>query len=177
MPDVLAVLHRRVRRTAWAGFALLAVVGMWAMYPMVFSSANARSGSVQHTTGDAKHEAFLVKPLEQSVFAVALWVPPPQPPEPIKEIVQAPPPPPPPLKLQLVGIRETQFGSSAVLFDPEGSRVFTVAAGEQVQRYRVRSIDPESVVLEHADLPGQAVHNLRMRAKVSLTPATGGVAR
>jgi len=182
MPDAIdpiQPLHATLHRRKLIGAATLFAVGAWSFWPIPphesTSAVAARSPKPQALTRVTWRAPGTARaaPIDPKVFEAQLW----KVPETIEQVAEAPPPPAPPppapMKLQLVGIvHETDQTPGktldrilkAALFDPETNKVYTVATGATVQRFRVKSVNADAIELVDAQSTGAPVHALRMRS-------------
>lgn len=189
--DPIRLLHASMKRRTIAGIAAICIIGIWAFWPI--SSHTGKSDFAARSLNPKAPEGVRwIVPgpeftraanLDLKPFEAQLWKVPPKP----VQVAEAPPPPPPipppPLKLQLIAIlRSSNPAAStdsdrdlqAALFDAETNKLYTVAAGAAVQRYRVKSITADTVELVDAQLPAAPVHALKMR---SIDPKAGSLIR
>jgi hypothetical protein len=190
-------LIAKLRRVRIAGVGALVALAVWTFWPQGASSSQSVEAAKAKEAPKpddvrwvAPNLAVKPEPLDIRAFDAQLWKLPPKPVEVAAATPPPPPPPPPPLKLQLVGIltnapteassSEIAAGSRAALFDPDSSKVYSVAEGGKVLRYRVKSISAEAVELVDAQLPLLPPYVLKMRSSefkptpvVRKTPGTG----
>lgn len=183
--DLSAELTTRLRQYRAAGVVVLVALAAWVLWP----HEAAESGSMvaaQSPEPRAQSDVRWVAPslarnaqsIDVKAFDAQLWKVPPKPIEIASEPPPPPPSPPPPLKLQLIGILENATNSAATvesdqypptelraaLFDPDTNKIYTVAVGGNVLRYRVKSISAELVELVDAQLPNLPPYVLKMRS-------------
>ncbi|MBX3388495.1 MAG: hypothetical protein KF691_03455 [Phycisphaeraceae bacterium] len=183
--DLSAELTTRLQRNRATGVVVLIALAAWALWPggtAESMSTVAAQSPEPRAPSDVRWVAPKLLSNAQSIdvkaFDAQLWK---VPPKPIEVAVEPPPPPPsppPPLKLQLVGIlaNATNSGSSleseknqpselrAALFDPDANKIYTVAVGASVLRYRVKSISSDLVELVDAQLPNLPPYALKMKS-------------
>lgn len=179
--DPIRLLHTSLKRRTIAGVAAICIIGIWAFWPIPShigrSDFAARSLDPKAPEGVRwivpGPEFTRAANLDLKPFEAQLWKVPPKPVQ-VAEVPPPPPPiPPPPLKLQLIAILRSSDPAAgtdsdrdlqAALFDVETHRLYTVAVGAAVQRYRVKSITADIVELVDAQLPGAPTHALKMRS-------------
>lgn len=162
-------------RTRLAWFLMGASLIIWSCWPLApehsLAAAAARSDAKLPGTNawtPAPHSAT-TRTIDLAAFDAQLWKVPPKPVEAVASTPPPPPPPPPALKLQLVGIVTGSDGAPRVaLFDPDSNKVQTVAVGDRMQRYLVKSIRGTQVEL--TDVPRTYTHTLQMRSALVSTP-------
>lgn len=107
-------------------------------------------------------------PLDESVFATRLWVPPPRSidPQTAKHAELPPPPPPPPFKLRLTGLHrgEAPRDVSVLVYDPDTFTVTRLARGASIGRYTLDEVDVTAGVASFSDAqyPGRPRHVLKL---------------
>jgi len=190
-------LIAKLRRVRIAGVSALIAMAVWTFWPQGTSSSqslDAAKAKEAPMPDDvrwiAPNLAVKPEPLDIRAFDAQLWKLPPKPVEVAEAAPPPPPPPPPPMKLQLVGILMNPpteassigvaAGPRAALFDPDANKVYSVAEGGAVLRYRVKSISAEAVELVDSQMSSLPPYVLKMRSSefkptpvVRKTPATG----
>lgn len=183
--DLSGELTTRLRRYRATGVVVVVAFTAWAFWPNGAIESQSKIAALT-TEPQAPPDVRWVapklssseQPIDMKAFDAQLWR---VPPKPIGVAAESPPPPPappPPLRLQLVGILANATNPAAnleiekaqasemraALFDPDSNKVYTVAVGGSVLRYRVKSISPALVELVDAQLPNLPPYALKMRS-------------
>lgn len=135
----------RLRLTGGIGAVLVAGAGAWAV---LVPPPNLPPNPVLETP--APDAARASEPLDPSLFAVALWIRPPEPPPPPAP-APAPQPPPPPPNLELVAILDASPGEyAAAIFDPAADELRILRPGDRVAGGTLVAVDADGVLIEVA---------------------------
>ncbi|HEX8876099.1 MAG TPA: hypothetical protein VF777_05075 [Phycisphaerales bacterium] len=193
---IIANLQRERRRAGVAAGSLVVVAlgwlgwsawGAWRVSRVggvpVAASASPRDQITHGSPSKQRTDGYTVPiaALDEQAFRARLWV---APPRAAAAEVSPPPAPPPPFKLQLVGVRHSEVGAAALVYDPERVRLTAVKPGAAVGRYTLDTLDPVSghAVFTDTQHPGKPRHTLRLNTlaaprtplKIVATPPGGG---
>lgn len=189
--DPTRSLQLALKRRTIVGIAIICVTGVWAFWPIRSHPGQSNIAARAIDPKPPKDVRWTVPGpeltraanLDLKPFEGQLWKVPSRPVQ-IAEAPAPPPPiPPPPLKLQLIAIvrsgdRQARDGSAselqAALFDSETNRLYKVAPGSAIQRYRIKAITADTVELVDAQFPAAPVHVLKMR---SIDPKAAAILR
>lgn len=160
---------------------MVCIAGTWAFWPIPIGEGQSHIAAHSVYPKPPERVRWIVPgpeltraaSLDPKPFEAQLWKVPPAP----VQVAEAPPPPPPipppPLKLQLIAIlragdqsvlADSDRDLHAALFDAETNKLYRVAAGGSIQRYQIKSITADTVVLVDAQLPAAPAHSLKMRS-------------
>ncbi|MEM7227822.1 MAG: hypothetical protein AAF432_03305 [Planctomycetota bacterium] len=144
MSNPLSTWRRTQAGIAVFGVVACAALALWAYRPLDLQSTRIEMDDADVPPVDGL--ARVPQPLDQSVFDVRLWNPPPVPVVAVEEqsIEQ---PRRVPLQLDLLAIRSTEHGHTAIVFDRSSDTILEIAVGHTVQQFEVTSVTEREVLL------------------------------